>query len=64
MKDVIRAQVEYWQSQYPKAVAAQVEKIVRDAYEEVAAAKVSHMHALTGAVLSEGRCGSPRSARW
>ena len=50
---VIREQVEYWQNQYPKAVAAQVEKIVRDAYEEVAVAKVSHMHALTGTVFSE-----------
>ncbi|MGV9216121.1 hypothetical protein ACTFTM_30075 [Micromonospora sp. RB23] len=50
---VIRLQIEYWQDQYPRAVAAQVEKIVREAYEEVAVAKVSHMHALAGTVLSE-----------
>jgi len=50
---VIRSQIEYWQSQYPVAVAKDVEKLVMDAYEEVAIAKVSHMHALTGAVLSE-----------
>ena len=30
-----------------------VEKLVKDAYEEVAVAKVSHMHALTGTVFSE-----------
>jgi hypothetical protein len=50
---LIRGQVEYWQSQYPKAVSLQVEKIVKDAYEEVAVAKVSHMHSLTGPVISE-----------
>lgn len=50
---VIREQIEYWKSQYPPAVGPQVEDIVRQAYEEVAVAKVSHMHALTGTVLSE-----------
>jgi hypothetical protein len=52
---VIRAQVEFWQRQYPPAVAKDVEKLVMDAYEEVAIAKVSHLHALTGAVFSEER---------
>jgi hypothetical protein len=50
---VIRTQVEHWQRQYPPAVAKDVEKKVMDAYEEVAVAKVSHMHALTGSVISE-----------
>jgi hypothetical protein len=50
---VIRNQVEHWQAQYPLAVAKQVEKLVMDAYEEVAIAKVSHLHALTGTVFSE-----------
>lgn len=50
---VIRSQVEHWQKQYPPAVAKQVEKLVMDAYEEVAVAKVSHLHALTGTVFSE-----------
>jgi hypothetical protein len=50
---VISSQIEFWQAQYPKAVAPQVEKIVKDAYEEVAIAKVSHLHALCGSVLSE-----------
>lgn len=31
----------------------QVEKLVMDAYEEVAVAKVSHLHALTGTIFSE-----------
>lgn len=52
---VIRGQIEYWQHQYPPAVAQDIEKIVKDAYEEVALAKVSHMHALTGTVFSEER---------
>jgi hypothetical protein len=50
---VIRGQIEYWQSQYPPAVAQDVAKIVKEAYEEVAIAKVSHLHALTGSVLSD-----------
>jgi len=50
---VVRGQIDFWQSQYPKAVAKDIEKIVKDAYEEVAVAKVSHMHALTGDVFSE-----------
>jgi hypothetical protein len=50
---VLQEQIAYWQAQYPRAVAPQVEKIVRDAYEEVAIAKVSHLHALNGPVLSE-----------
>jgi hypothetical protein len=52
---VIRTQIEHWQSQYPPAVAKEVEKKVMEAYEEVAVAKVSHMHALTGSVISEER---------
>lgn len=52
---VIRDQVTYWQSQYPIAVSKQVEQIVKEAYEEVAVAKVSHLHALTGVVFSEER---------
>ncbi len=50
---VIQSQVEYWQSQYPKAVAEQVSEIVKNAYAEVGVAKVAHMHALTGTVISE-----------
>lgn len=50
---VIQTQVEYWQSQYSKAFAVQVEQIVRDAYADVAVAKVAHMHTLTGSILSE-----------
>jgi len=50
---VIRGQIEYWQSQYPAAVKQDILKIVKQAYEEVAIAKVSHLHALTGSVLSE-----------
>ncbi len=50
---VIRGQIEYWQSQYPRAVAPDVETIVKDAYADVAIAKVSHIHALTGPVFSE-----------
>jgi hypothetical protein len=50
---VIRSQIEHWRSQYPAAVANQVEKLVKDAYEEVAVAKVSHLHTLTGTVFSE-----------
>lgn len=50
---VIRGQIEYWQRQYPPAVAHQVVQIVKQAYEEVAVAKVSHLHALTGPVLAE-----------
>lgn len=55
---VIRGQIEHWQAQYPKSVAKAVEKIVLDAYEEVAVAKVSHMHHLTGTVLSEDQRNS------
>lgn len=50
---VIVGQIEYWQSQYPPAVAPKIADIVRQAYEEVAVAKVSHLHYLTGTVLSE-----------
>ena len=50
---VILSQIEHWQSQYSLAVAHDVEKLVKDAYEEVAVAKVAHLHALTGAVFSE-----------
>jgi hypothetical protein len=52
---VIRSQIEHWQGQYSPAVANDVEKLVKDAYEEVAVAKVSHLHALTGTVFSEER---------
>lgn len=50
---VIRGQIEYWQLQYPPAVAKTVEDIVLEVYADVAVAKVSHLYALTGAVLSE-----------
>ncbi|OHU44672.1 hypothetical protein [Mycobacteroides chelonae] len=50
---VILAQVKYWQEQYPPAVGKNVEKLVMEAYEEVAIAKVSHLHALTGTVFAE-----------
>jgi hypothetical protein len=50
---VVRGQIKYWQSQYPAAHAQQVEAIVKAAYEDVAIAKVSHMHSLTGSVFSE-----------
>jgi hypothetical protein len=50
---VIRSQVEYWQKQYPKSVHRDIEQLVMDAYGEVAVAKVSHMHALTGTIFSE-----------
>ncbi len=50
---VITGQIEYWQAQYPKAHANAIADIVKDAYSEVAIAKVSHMFALTGSVLSE-----------
>jgi hypothetical protein len=50
---VIRSQIEHWQGQYPPAVARDMEKLVKDAYEEVTIAKVSHLHALTGVVFSE-----------
>lgn len=43
---VIRGQIEYWQSQYPKALAHEVDQIVKDAYADVAIAKISHVHAL------------------
>lgn len=50
---VILSQLDYWQQQYSPAVANDIEKLVKDAYEEVAVAKVSHMHALTGVIFSE-----------
>jgi hypothetical protein len=50
---VFRSQIEHWQKQYPAAAAREVEQLVREAYEEVAIAKVSHLHALTGSVFSE-----------
>jgi hypothetical protein len=50
---VIRSQIEHWQKQYPAAVGKEVEQLVEEAYEEVAIAKVSHLHALTGSVFSE-----------
>lgn len=50
---VIRGQVEYWQSQYPRAVAEQVEQIILDVYGDVSVAKVSHVLALTGSVIPE-----------
>lgn len=49
---VIRSQIQYWQGHYPPAVANDVEKIVKDTYEEIAIAKVSHIHAL-GSLFSE-----------
>lgn len=54
---VVAGQVGYWQSQYPAAVALKVQDIVKEAYADVAVAKVSHIHALTSdAVLSEEQC--------
>ena len=50
---VILGQVEYWQSQYPRALAKQAEDIVKEAYADVAIAKVSHMHALNGPVIGD-----------
>lgn len=50
---VIKSQIEHWQKQYPAAVSNEVEQLVKEAYEEVAIAKVSHLHALTGSVFSE-----------
>jgi len=50
---IILSQVEHWQGQYSPAVAHDVEKLVKDAYEEVSVAKVAHLHALTGTVFSE-----------
>jgi hypothetical protein len=50
---VIQGQIDYWQAQYPKAVWPSVKDVVKDAYADVAVAKVSHIHALTGPVLSE-----------
>ena len=50
---VILSQIEHWQAQYSPAVGHDVQKLVKDAYEEVAVAKVSHLHALTGTVFSE-----------
>jgi hypothetical protein len=50
---LFRSQIEHWQKQYPAAAAKEVEQLVKEAYEEVAIAKVSHLHALTGSVFSE-----------
>jgi hypothetical protein len=52
---VIRSQIEYWQSQYPKPLARDVEGVVKDAYADTAVAKISHIHALAGHVLPENR---------
>ena len=38
---MIRGQIEYWQSQYPQALSKQVQDIVKEAYADVAIAKVS-----------------------
>lgn len=53
--DVIKGQIAYWQAQYPKAVALKVEEIVKAAYEDVAIAKVSHLHNLVPVVLSDNQ---------
>jgi hypothetical protein len=51
---VIVGQIQYWQAQYPKAVGPEVMEIVKNSYEMVAIAKVSHIHALSSdGVLSE-----------
>ncbi len=50
---VVQTQIEHWQNQYSPAVKNDVEKLVKDAYEDVAMAKVSHLHALTGVIFSE-----------
>ena len=38
---VIQSQIQYWRGHYPASVANDVEKIVKDVYEEIAIAKVS-----------------------
>lgn len=43
---VVRGQVDYWKEQYPAGMATDVERIVKDAYEDVAVAEVTHMHSL------------------
>lgn len=43
---LIQSQIRYWQEQYAPGVKFDVEKIVKDAYEDVAVAKVAHMHSL------------------
>jgi hypothetical protein len=40
---VVTGQIEYWQAQYPKAMALTVEDVVKGAYADVAVAKVSHI---------------------
>jgi hypothetical protein len=52
---VICGQIDYWQAQYPRALSDEVERIVKAAYEDVAISKVSHLHSLTGPVISEER---------
>ena len=58
---MIRSQIEYWQAQYPPAVAQQVEKIVKDAYEEVAVAQGVPPARADRHGLFRGRCATPCS---
>lgn len=54
---IIQSQIKYWQDQYNPASKFDVERIVKEAYEDVAVAKVSHMHSLAGdRVFSEEKC--------
>lgn len=56
---LIQSQIAYWQDQYPPGSQYDVEKVVKDAYEDVAVAKVAHMHSLArGKVFSEEQLDS------
>jgi hypothetical protein len=48
---VLVEQIKFWQSQYAPTLAVAVEKKVKDAYADVAVAKVSHIHALAATSL-------------
>jgi hypothetical protein len=50
---VLRAEVEYWQAQYPDHLAEEVGQEVVDVYGEVAVAKVAHSEHLKGIVPSK-----------
>ena len=50
---VIRQQVEYWQGQYADHLSAQIEEDVRNAYGEVAVAKIAHSAHLKAIIPSQ-----------
>jgi len=51
---VLQEQITHWQGQYAPTLANAVEQRVKDAYAEVAVAKVAHIHALAaGSLFSE-----------